>query len=141
PCEGFAYGEQGKLYLVRTRNSHKIDQLDLGRFFEDVAGDYPGYGRAPGFAYLQGRAPGFAYLQRWSVELKDYQPRGPGERQLVPEIERRPPTEVMHLADYNRDGAPTKFLLQVDTLPCGKREFVAVGVTQNDRELHALTSA
>jgi hypothetical protein len=44
-------------------------------------------------------------------------------------------------ADYDRDGNATEFLLQVGTLPCGKLQFSAIGVSANEPHLHALTTA
>jgi hypothetical protein len=46
----------------------------------------------------------------------------------------------MKLADYDRDGFASEFLVQVGTLPCGKRQFSAVGVTTSNPHLHALSS-
>ena len=47
----------------------------------------------------------------------------------------------MRFADYDRDGEATEFLIQVGTLPCGKWQFAAVGVSAREPRLHALSSA
>ncbi len=46
----------------------------------------------------------------------------------------------MNFADYNRDGLSAKFLVQVGTMPCGKHQFAAVGITKANPHLHALAS-
>ena len=40
----------------------------------------------------------------------------------------------------DRDGNATEFLIQVGTLPCGKLQFAAVGVSADEPHLHALTT-
>jgi hypothetical protein len=63
-----------------------------------------------------------------------------GDPKLVTDIERRPAPVIMKFADYDRDGEATEFLIQVRTLPCGKSQFAAVGVSAKESHLHALTS-
>jgi hypothetical protein len=46
----------------------------------------------------------------------------------------------MKVADYDRDSEATEFLIQFGTLPCGKSQFAAVGVSAKESHLHALTS-
>jgi hypothetical protein len=60
---------------------------------------------------------------------------------LPAEISRRAAPTVMRFGDYNQDGAETEFLLQIGTLPCGKVQYAAIGVTAGNPHLHALGSA
>ena len=55
-------------------------------------------------------------------------------------IRGRPVTRVMAFGDYDHDGRATEFLLEVGTLPCGKRQSVLVGVSAVDSSLHVFTS-
>lgn len=128
PCSGWAYAEYGKLSLVRIRGGREIERMDLRPLFGKF--DYP----------EADKVVGSAYLQRWPVMFSDMDRENNGDPNLIPEIKRRPAPEIMKFADYDRDGAPTEFLIQVGTLPCGKLQFAAVGVTRTVRHLHALTS-
>jgi hypothetical protein len=47
---------------------------------------------------------------------------------------------IIALGDYDHDGRATEFVLQVGTLPCGRREAVVVGVSAADGSLHAFAS-
>ena len=77
-----------------------------------------------------------AMLPRWPARVRDI------DREPTPAaIRLRPAVPIMHLRDYNHDGIAGEFLLQVDTLPCGKHVVVAVGVTRDNPHLHILTSA
>jgi hypothetical protein len=126
PCSGWAYGEAGDLSLVRLRDGKPVDRMRLG----------PLYGK---YDYPAGEvAPGQAYLQRWAVRDGDWDRRQ--DSTLAAEIMRRRPTTIMQLADYDHDGRATEFLIQVGTLPCGKRQFAAVGVSAKAERLHALGS-
>jgi len=127
PCSGWAYGELGDLALVRMRDGREVDRLRLGGLF----GKYD----APGDI-----AAGLAYMQRWPIESGDLDRQERGDRTLLAEIQRRPAPQVIKPADYNHDGQATEFLIQVGTLPCGKRQFVAVGVTKANPRLHAFSS-
>ena len=127
PCSGWAYGQAGKLALVRTRQGREVERMDLGPFFGDY--DYPSD---------QVRT-GDAYLQLWPESLRDI--GRSADPRLASEVKRRPRTEAMHLADYDRDGAATEFLIQVGVLACGKHQFAAVGVSKANPHLHALGSA
>jgi hypothetical protein len=122
PCSGWAYGESGKLFLVRSRGGQEIERMDLRPLFREY------------------EVAGTAYLQRWPLKLSDMHREANGDRSLIAEIKRRPAPEIMKLADYDRDGSQTEFLMQVGTLPCGKRQFAAIGVTKAVPHLHALTS-
>jgi hypothetical protein len=128
PCSGFAYGEAGKLSLVRRRGDHEIERLDLGTYFEDE--ENPGWNDPPGRSYLQ----------RWPIYSGDVIREIDGDKRLISDIKHRPESKAMAPADYDRDGWPTKFLLQVGTLPCGKEQFIAIGVSRRNPHLHALSS-
>jgi hypothetical protein len=56
-------------------------------------------------------------------------------------VARRPPAEIMQIGDFDHDGQATEFLLQVDTLPCGKHEMVLVGISKADPHLHFFSSS
>jgi hypothetical protein len=46
----------------------------------------------------------------------------------------------MRFGDYDHDGSATEFVLQIGTLPCGKRMSVVVGVSRHNKRLHAFSS-
>jgi hypothetical protein len=129
PCSGFAYGEYGKLSLIRWRGGREVEQMDLGPLFE--------LSEPP----LIGDVKGVAYVQRWPRAPADFERAARVDRKLVADIKRRPTSVIMRFADYDRDGEATEFLIQVGTLPCGKWQFAAVGVSAREPRLHALTSA
>ena len=124
PCAGFAYGEMGELDLVRRRNGHADEHLALTPLFRN--GENPGWEKQ------------LAVLQRWPMLESDF-PRV-DSMDLEPIIRARPVTRAIAPADYDHDGRATEFLLQVGTLPCGKKQAVLVGVTAVDSSLHAFTS-
>ncbi len=127
PCSGFAYGEKGRLALVRKRAGKEIERMDLGVLpFDDAPGS--------------GDARGTAYLQRWPYKTTDFERSDRGDATLAREVSARPQTKILNFADYNHDGYRTKFLLQIGTAPCGKYELVAIGVTAKNGHLHALAS-
>jgi hypothetical protein len=43
----------------------------------------------------------------------------------------------MHFGDYDHDGRATEFLLLSQTFPCGHPHGFVVGVSKNNRQLHA----
>ncbi|HEY2345607.1 MAG TPA: hypothetical protein VGH80_06955 [Xanthomonadaceae bacterium] len=128
PCSGLSYGEFGTLRLIRKRGNVQIDSLDLRPLFGQF--DYPD----------ANRVEGTAYLQRWPTLEGDFDRERRGDSALVDEIEHRQPVNLMQLADYDRDGRATEFLMQVGTLPCGNTQFAALGVSPLNPRLHALTS-
>ena len=129
PCAGWAYGELGQLSLIRRRGGREIERLKLAPLFGFF--DYPDYDRAKGQAYLQ----------RWPMQSDDFEREARKDPTLVQEIMSRKAPKVMALADYDRDGYATEFLIQVGTLPCKKTLFAAVGVSKRVPHLHALTSS
>lgn len=124
PCAGFAYGEMGELDLVRRRPGRPNERLALTPFFRE--GENPGWQKQ------------LAVLQRWPVLESDYAAMDSVD--LGPAVRARPVTRVMILRDYDHDGRSTEFLLQVGTLPCGKRQAVLLGVSAANPSLHAFTS-
>lgn len=134
PCSGFAYGERGKLALVRERDGKEIERLHLAPLFRM---DYPA---TEGIDGLE------AVLQKWpewvqGVQRPDADREDEGDPRLIEEIRHREPVVMIRPADYDGDGQATEFLLQVGTLPCGKHEMVAIGVSVTQPHLHALSSA
>jgi hypothetical protein len=124
PCNGFAFGERGDLVLVRERPGNKEERLGLTRLFQ---GDFDG----PGYS-------GEAVLRRWDVEKEDVNESDSAV--LASRVRVRPIATVMRFGDYDHDGEPTEFLLQVGTLPCGKQVSVAVGVSHRNDQLHAFST-
>jgi hypothetical protein len=128
PCYGFAYGEYGKLFLVRKRSGREVERMDLRPLFGQF--DYP----------EAKKVEGTAYVQHWPTKSDDVEREEHGDAKLVAEILHRPPTSIMHFEDFDQDGNATEFLLQVGVMPCGKQEFAAIGVSTKNDHLHALTS-
>lgn len=131
PCSGFAYGEAGRLSLVRTRPGKPVERLELAPFFKDA--DAPG-------------AAGVAVLQRWRPipaaahdEEDDW--HHAADFDFLKRVHARGSTEVISLFDYNHDGQATEFLLQVGAGGCGKRRMVLVGVSRYNPRLHVFASA
>jgi hypothetical protein len=125
PCHGIAYGEYGNLWLVRRRDGHEIERMNLKSLFGHF--DYPD----------ADRVDGKAYVQRWP--MRDGDPRREGSA-FVAEVKKRPVSTIMKFADYDRDGHATEFLIQVGTLGGGVQLFAAVGVSTLNPHLHALAS-
>ncbi|MDB5442155.1 MAG: hypothetical protein JWP73_531 [Phenylobacterium sp.] len=127
PCSGWAYGETGKLTLVRMRNGREVERMDLGGLFGDF--DYP----------TDQTRSGEGYLPRWPEADGDI--KRSEDPRLIAEVKRRSPVRIIQPADYDRDGSATEFLIQVGTLPCGKHQFAAIGVSKANPHLHAFGSA
>lgn len=123
PCDGVAYAQVGDLILERQRPGAPAERLALTPLFA-------------GSDMVFGENRPVAMLARWPARLRDI------DRETTPAaIRRRRPVPIMHLRDYNHDGIAGEFLLQTDTLPCGKHVLVAVGITRDNPHLHVLTSA
>ena len=134
PCSGFAYGEVGKLVLVRMRKGTTPERLELASFFQ-------GQG-APGSV----GGAGDAVVQRWRPkpatahdEEDDW--HHAADFDFIKRVHARGSTEVLKLADYNHDGQATEFLLQVGAGGCGKHQMVLVGVSRYNPHLHVFASA
>lgn len=131
PCSGFAYGEAGRLSLVRTRPGKPVERLELASFFKGA--DAPG-------------ATGVAVLQRWRPipaaahdEEDDW--HHAADFDFLKRVHARGSTGILKLADYNHDGQATEFLLQVGASGCGKHRMVLVGVARYNPRLHVFASA
>ena len=119
PCHGFAYGESGDLYLVRTRNGQEIDRLHLTPLFEEA---------------------GTAVVQRWPKDdRRDF--NSPDKEDISKMVSKRSIVNVMHLEDYDHDGNKTEFYLQTESAPCGKSIGVVVGLSTNNAQLHVFSTA
>ncbi len=129
PCSGFAFGERGDLTLVRKRPGKKDERLSLTQLFNEYAGDYPG----------MHFDPPQAALRKWDMLESDRDEKAPAG--LAARVRARPPAAIMRFGDYDQDGRATEFILQIGTLPCGKRMSVAVGISRKNPRLHAFSSA
>ncbi len=123
PCSGVAYAQVGDLMLEREHPGASSDRMPLTPLFagSDMVFDKKGP---------------VAMLPRWPTELRDID-----HITTSAVIRSRPSVPIMQLRDYNHDGIAGEFLLQIDTLPCGKHVLVAIGITRDNLHLHALTSA
>ncbi|MEG3146867.1 hypothetical protein U1839_19630 [Sphingomonas sp. RT2P30] len=123
PCSGAAYAQVGDLVLERKRPGVPPERMALTPLFG-------------GSEMLFNEKGPVAILPGWPAPLRDI------DRNPTPAaIRARPTVPIMRLRDYNHDGITGEFLLQIDTLPCGKHVLVAVGTTRDNPHLHALTSA
>lgn len=126
PCHGFAFGEQGELDLVRLQSSKEVERLPLTPFFDTEV-----------------TVRNQASLRRWPVLESDI------ERYVDPDdlpafrdaVVQRTPVTVLEVTDFDRDGLAAEFVLQIGTLPCGKRLSVLVGVSRDRPRLHVFGSA
>lgn len=122
PCSGFAFGERGNLVLVRKKKpGGDEERFALRQLF---AGDFD----APGNV-------GEVVLRRWDVQEEDMDQSDSPD--FAERVQARPPATVMRFRDYDHDGQATEFILQVGTLPCGKKMSVAIGVSRQNPRLHA----
>lgn len=127
PCNGLAYGEQGRLVLSRTLPGGRLDdRLDLSPLFTD--------------SDLTGREDGNAVLPRWPVLDEDTHRLTGDVSTLAAEIHARPAVPVMQLVDYDHDGKALEFLIQTDVQPGGKRFYVALGLNRATGKLDWLRS-
>lgn len=121
PCAGFEFGEAGELDLVRERPGATVERLALAPLFADGETPVPG-----------------AVLRRWPVKKGDAEASGkPG---FAASVKARPPAPILELADYDRDGEATEFVLQVSAGPCGHRPSLLVGLDRRSRTLHAFST-
>lgn len=123
PCSGAAYAQVGDLVLERQRRGTTPERMDLTPLF------------AGSDMVFNEKGP-VAMLARWPAPLKDI-----GKYPTPASIRTRAAVPIMRLRDYDHDGIAGEFLLQVDTLPCGKHAMVAIGTTRDNPHLHALASA
>lgn len=126
PCTGFAYGEMGKLALVRTVGGREIDRMALGPLFAELP---------------ESNADGLAAMQWRPMRSGDFDAGQGASPRFLAEVARRPGPRVMRLADYDHDGRASEFLVQVSAGPCGHTAYVAVGLSKVRPRLHALENA
>jgi hypothetical protein len=125
PCEGFAFGEQGKLALVRLRGNREQERFPLDPLFKNGM-NTPSDGEA-------------AVLQRWKVFPKDTDIDDPAV--LEKHLRSRPNADAMQLFDYNHDGQSSEFFLQTGVVTCGKSMGVVIGITPSKSKLHVFGTA
>jgi hypothetical protein len=135
PCIGFEFGETGPLELLRIVDGKTIDRLDLTPLFsnEDNGPDSD------------------ARLRRWPMIEGDRDETfridgleaggAAASRAFVNKVHARADVPVLEVADYDRDGWATEFILQTAALPCGKKQSILVGVSKNQPRLHAFGTA
>jgi hypothetical protein len=127
-CNGFAYGQRGHLLLVRIVEGQPLDELVLDQFFGLDGDDVPDGVR------------GVAFLPQREFKVEDASGKlDPAS--LLREVAQRPIVKVMQFADYDYDGQASEFLLQIGTLPAGKRMMVLIGITRSNPKLHVFRSA
>jgi len=127
PCSGVAYGEEGTLELMRIKSDKHIEKLTLGSLFADSD-----------FLPLR---PGHAALKKWDINYSGTpNDLRSDDVDIYREVKKRKVADVMQFADYDHDGRATEFLLQVDTLPCGKHQSALIGISKEYPHLHAFTS-
>jgi len=123
PCSGAAYAQVGDLILERKHPGAPSERMPLT----------PLFARSDMVSSERGTV---AMLPHWPTHLRDID-----SNPLPAAIRGRRAVTIMRLRDYNHDGIAGEFLVQVDTLPCGKHVLVAVGTTRDNAHLHVLTSA
>jgi len=121
PCIGFAYGEMGRLDLVRIANGREIDRLELTPFFETDLSEQPA-----------------AVLPRW--EFRDNDIENIGKEGFPGRVRARPLRRIIQFADYDHDRSAAEFFLQNSVAPCGKRYGIIVGLTREKPRLHVFAS-
>jgi hypothetical protein len=124
PCTGFAFGERGNLELVRSRPGIKEERMAIAPLFE-YGDDHPA-------------GDNEAALLRWDIDKKDFS--GCDAPDFPSRVRARPVAKVMNFGDYDHDGRTTEFILQIGTLPCGKRMSVVVGISRRKPHLHAFST-
>ena len=128
PCMGFAFGESGDLELVRKRAGRKDERLSLTHVFGAYDADAPA-------TVADGPQ---AVLRRWDERKDDLDKQD--SPTFAVRVKARPLARIMKFADYDHDGRATEFVLQIGTLPCGKRMSVVVGISRSNPRLHVFTS-
>ncbi|MBN8500243.1 MAG: hypothetical protein J0M19_03715 [Sphingomonadales bacterium] len=122
PCTGFAYGEAGRLSLVRKRNGRVVDRLRLGPYFSELPMD-----GSDGLAAMQWRPMDPGDFDRAAARAN---------RSFLNAVAKRPGPRVMRMNDYDHDGMATEFLVQVSAGPCGHTEYMLFGVSRAQPRLH-----
>lgn len=110
--------------MVRSKEGHEIERLELTPLFDEVPADQGG-----------------AVLARWEVQEKDFEKQKSDPEAFLTQVRARPLVTVMRFTDYNHDGNSTEFFLQTGVEPCGKTTGIVVGVTPILPRLHAFGTA
>lgn len=126
PCTGFAYGEMGDLSLVREAGGKEVERMALAPLFAELP---------------ESDSDGLAAMQWRPMRSGDFDAGQGASAHFLAEVRKRPGPRVMRLADYDRDGQASEFLVQVSAGPCGHTAYAAVGVSKARPRLHALESA
>jgi hypothetical protein len=131
PCSGFAYGEAGRLSLVRLRPGANREVLDLTDFYRRELLPVPG---------------NLAVLQRWlpvpaTAHDEDDDWHHASDFNFLARVRSRGAATVMRIGDYNHDGQASEFLLQVGAQGCGRHIMVLVGVSKYNTRAHVFASA
>jgi hypothetical protein len=115
PCEGFAYGEEGRLDLVRIVGKREVDRLALTPLFR-----YSLEGATDG--------PTLARLRRWPVEESDRDTFDVDTKALAEALPKRTPVPVLVLEDLDGDGRAREWVLQTDALDSSMFPAIAIGL-------------
>jgi hypothetical protein len=127
PCTGFAYGEMGKLQLVRKRGGKEVERMALGPYFPDLP---------------ESDSKGLAALQWRPMTSADFASASDGiSPAFLAEVSKRPGRRVMEPADYDKDGNASEFLVQVSAGPCGHTDYALFGVSKAQPKLHVFGTA
>jgi hypothetical protein len=122
-CMGLAFGEQGDLDLVRLRPGSPEERLNLSPLFGPDG-------------------PSNATLQHWDrmatrTSLGTVAPSIDESHPDIELIKTLPVVDVMKLHDYDHDGWATEFELRIVTNPFAWPRSAVVGVSKQNRHLHA----
>lgn len=128
PCTGFAFGEQGDLDLVRKRPGKDEERFSLSPLFREYGAN---------LSLSTNDAPQ-AVLRKWNIHKNDIEEKD--SPTFLSRVKARPLAQIMKFADYDHDGRATEFVLQVGTLPCGKKMSVVVGISRKNNKLHVFPS-
>jgi hypothetical protein len=109
-CEGFWDGEAGRAVLVRSRDQHGSELLDLGSVFADTEEEALG-----GHVLFRAR---------------------PAANESNATATPAPP-DVLKLADYNHDGVAAEFVVHTANPACGHGRYLLVGLFDAKGELGA----
>jgi hypothetical protein len=114
-CDGFAYGEAGRLDLVRIVRNREIDRLGLTPLFRHS---------------LEGAVDGpvLARLRRWPVEDADADRFDNDTRKLAPVLAKRPSVKVLMFEDFDGDGRALEWVLQTDGIDSSLSPAIAIGL-------------
>jgi hypothetical protein len=120
PCNGFAFGEEGSLDVVRTRSDGSEDRLALDeKMVQRWIPTKAETDAAMRAGIARGATDGDAGAAKTRAELEGHQI-----------------AKVLNIGDYDHDGRATEFVLQVSAGPCWHKEAVLVGLERTNERLH-----